>query len=148
MKIGEFSRRLGVTAPTVRFYETLGLIPPARRSSGRRLYDQDALHALRIVLALKRVGFTLVEIKSLLVSMPGSDSRKLWHRSARAKLAELNEQISELRSARRILQLSFDCECEGRADRCGVISLTEDLGPKPRARRRGSTRPRRPSRCW
>jgi len=133
MKIGEFSRRLGVTAPTVRFYEKLGVIPRARRSSGTRLYDQEAIQSLRIVLALKRIGFTLVEIKALLAGLPAPDARALWQRFARAKLVEVEDQIAELLAARRLLKQSFDCDCEGLADRCRVVSVADEW---PASRRR------------
>jgi len=142
MKIGEFSRRLGVTAPTVRFYEKLGVIPRARRSSGTRLYDQEAIHDLRIVLALKRLGFTLVEIKALLAGLPTSDARPLWQRFARAKLVELEEQISQLHAARRLLKRSFDCDCEGHADRCRVVAVADE---RPASRRTTRATPSAPA---
>jgi DNA-binding transcriptional MerR regulator len=39
MKIGEVSRRSGVNATTLRYYEDIGLIPPPERRSGQRVYD-------------------------------------------------------------------------------------------------------------
>jgi DNA-binding transcriptional MerR regulator len=64
VKIGELARAVGVTTRTVRFYEDLGLIEPARRSRGGfRLYGADQADRLRAVLALKKVGFSLEEIR-------------------------------------------------------------------------------------
>jgi DNA-binding transcriptional MerR regulator len=137
MKIGEFSRRLGVTPPTVRFYENLGLIAPAGRISGSRRYDERALRDLRIVLALKRVGFTLVEIKGLLANSSSPAASKLWQTSARAKVSELGRQIAELRSAQQILVQSFDCDCDGHVERCSMLALIESVAVRARGRANG-----------
>ena len=44
-RIGELAARAGVTTRTIRYYEELGLLPPARRTSGgaRRYTDDDGL---------------------------------------------------------------------------------------------------------
>jgi MerR family copper efflux transcriptional regulator len=122
MKIGEFSKRLGLAAATVRFYESVGLIAPAPRVSGSRRYDEAALDRLRVVLALKRAGLTLVEIKELLSAMERDRAPECWQEAARAKSAELDRTIAELRSVQMILENSFECRCHGHADRCALVS--------------------------
>ncbi|GAC1529494.1 MAG: hypothetical protein NVS3B12_02860 [Acidimicrobiales bacterium] len=59
--------RLGMTTPTLRYYESLGLLgEPRRSSSGYRLYDNDDEECLRFILRAKALGLTLDEIGSLL----------------------------------------------------------------------------------
>jgi MerR family transcriptional regulator, copper efflux regulator len=67
MRIGELARHAGVTTRTVRYYEGLGLLEPARREvSGHRQYDEDAVVRLAKIDFLKRVGLTLDEIAEVI----------------------------------------------------------------------------------
>jgi MerR family transcriptional regulator, copper efflux regulator len=67
MRIGQLAERAGVTTRTVRYYEGLGLLAPARREgSGHRQYDEDALARLAKIDWLKRMGLTLDEIAAVI----------------------------------------------------------------------------------
>ena len=67
MHIGELSATVSVPAKTIRYYESIGLLPPPRRhSNGYRSYDPPAGDRLRFVKAAQAVGFTLTEIKEIL----------------------------------------------------------------------------------
>lgn len=63
--IGELSRQFGVTLRTLRFYENKGLIAPRRRGA-TRLYSGADRERIALILAGKRLGFTLVEIRRML----------------------------------------------------------------------------------
>jgi MerR family Zn(II)-responsive transcriptional regulator of zntA len=66
MQIGDLAARTGVTARTIRFYEELGIISPDERTEGGfRLYSDNQLARLKIVLGLKALGFDLERIRSL-----------------------------------------------------------------------------------
>ncbi len=57
MKVSEVAARAGVAASAVRWYESVGILPPpARRENGYRDYDDGDLATLRIVLSLRRLG--------------------------------------------------------------------------------------------
>jgi DNA-binding transcriptional MerR regulator len=63
MRIGELASRAGLEVPTIRYYETLGLITPAARSpSGYRQYAPGDLHRLAFIKHNQALGFTLREI--------------------------------------------------------------------------------------
>jgi DNA-binding transcriptional MerR regulator len=48
--IGVLSERTGVKVPTIRFYETIGLLPaPERTQTNRRTYDEDTVRRLRFI---------------------------------------------------------------------------------------------------
>lgn len=67
LRIGEVSRRAGVTEQTVRYYERLGLLRPERRSSsGYRLYGDAELGRLRFIRRARAIGISLEEIRTLL----------------------------------------------------------------------------------
>ncbi len=68
LTIGKLSKMAGVTNDTVRFYERYGLIAPVSRSkSNYRLYREEDALRLRFIKRAKALGFTLNEIKDLLV---------------------------------------------------------------------------------
>lgn len=67
VRIGELADLVSVPAKTIRYYEEIGLLPPAERdSNGYRNYDQPAADRLLFVKAAQAVGFTLGEIKEIL----------------------------------------------------------------------------------
>lgn len=67
MRIGVLARLLGLNPKTIRYYEAIGLLPPARRSpSGYRQYDDDTRLRLAFIARSKAIGLSLAEIKEIL----------------------------------------------------------------------------------
>ena len=67
MKISELAKATGISARTLRWYESKGLLMPSGRSDGgHRLYGHQALHRLQMILSLKALGLSLSEIGELL----------------------------------------------------------------------------------
>ena len=67
MRIGELAESVSLPAKTIRYYEEIGLLPPAeRRPNGYRSYDETAGERLRFVKAAQAVGFSLGEIREIL----------------------------------------------------------------------------------
>jgi len=71
-RVGEFSRIASVTIETLRHYDAIDLFKPAKvdPSTGYRYYKADQLQILHQILALKEVGLSLEEIKSILQDNP------------------------------------------------------------------------------
>lgn len=66
--IGRLSKQVGLNPRTIRYYERLHLLPPPLRSeSGYRLYTADIAELLRFVKKAKALGFTLAEIREIIV---------------------------------------------------------------------------------
>ena len=64
MKIGELAKRSGLSAATIRFYESKGLITAvSRKSNGYREYPLEAVAVLSIIASAQQTGFTLDEIR-------------------------------------------------------------------------------------
>lgn len=97
--IGELARECDVTLRALRFYEGKGLIAPARDGSAR-LYDDEDVRRLKLVLRLKQIGLSLVEIRDLLASLlgPGDVRGRLSSLLPRveAQVAVLEEQRREI----------------------------------------------------
>jgi len=143
MRIGEFSRRVGLTPPTVRYYESLGLLEHAGRVSGSRRYGPAALDSVRVVLALKSAGFTLAQIKTFVTLDARDRTPERWQKEARQKLAELDQSIAELRAARALLAKSLDCACRGRVNDCALLRHSPGTEGRRPARRPARGRPAR-----
>ncbi len=69
MKIGQVAQQSGVSVDTVRFYERVGVLPePARRPSGYREYEHDAVERIRLTRELQDLGLSLDEIVKALAA--------------------------------------------------------------------------------
>lgn len=68
----------GVTARTLRHYEDIGLVQPARHGTSRRYSGRDRAR-LKVALRSKRLGFTLDEIRELfeLYDTAGAEAHQL-----------------------------------------------------------------------
>jgi DNA-binding transcriptional MerR regulator len=69
MRIGDLSRRLGVSPSKIRFLENKGLVRPVRsRQNGYRTYDEDTAVRLAMMLQAQTLGFTVREIRQAFMS--------------------------------------------------------------------------------
>lgn len=67
MRIGEIADRVGVNPKTIRFYESIGVLPePPRTSSGYRDYDDEHVERLQFIKSAQRLGLKLEEISEVL----------------------------------------------------------------------------------
>jgi DNA-binding transcriptional MerR regulator len=102
MQIGEAARRAGVTAPTIRYYEEIGLLPKALRSSaGYRSYTDGTVEELRFIRKAQALGFSLDEIRGILrLSRSGRRPCAEVLALARQHLAALDERLRRLQAFR------------------------------------------------
>ena len=131
MRVGELAAAGGVTAKTVRYYESLGLLaPPRRLSNGYREYGPDAVDRLRFVRDSQAAGLTLHEAGSIL-SMK-DDGRGTCHHTRELldrHIAEIDQQIASLLAAKgELTALSRRAESLDPADctdenRCQVLGM-------------------------
>jgi DNA-binding transcriptional MerR regulator len=99
-KIGTLARRTGMSTPTIRYYEDIGLLPrPDRRESGQRAYGDDATERLIFIRRCREFGFSIEQVRTLLKLMQDGkrscvearDLAALHLASVRAKLDELKK---------------------------------------------------------
>ena len=88
LNIGELARKAGLQTSAVRYYESIGLMPPPPRASGWRRYDPAALDRLQVIRAAREVGFSIAEVSMLLNGFQkGTPASKRWRkpRSTRSR---------------------------------------------------------------
>jgi len=105
--IGELARRTGTATSALRYYERIGLLPPAERAGGRRHYPASSADRLALIRLYQEAGFTLAEIRQLLAT--GSRRRRSWSRLAEGKIDELNNRIAEAQRAKKLLEHALAC---------------------------------------
>lgn len=120
LTISDVARQVGLAPSAIRYYERIGLLPPAPRSSGQRRYDPTALYRLAIIQRARQLGFTLEEIRQLFLGFRNvTRASERWRTLSRKKIAELNELIDAVKSVRRLLfKMMKCCHCET-LDQCG-----------------------------
>ena len=116
LTITEVSRRSGVAASALRYYEERGLIESERAGSGHRRYRRPVLRRIAFIVFAQRVGLTLDEIGIELAKLPPdrAPNRRDWSRLSKGWSARIDERIAELQRLRAGLT-----ECIG----CGCLSL-------------------------
>ena len=93
MNISEAARRSGLSSKTIRYYEDIGLIAPARRGdNGYRQYEGHAVEELKFLFRAREVGFDLEESRQLL-ELHRDSGRQSRH--ARALVLEKSEQLQQ-----------------------------------------------------
>ena len=94
--IAELASEYGVTARTIRFYESHGLLSPVRKGQSR-IYSRQDRAKLAWILRGKRVGFSLSDIKEMLDLYDAGDGRL---RQRAVTLAKCRQRIADLQSQR------------------------------------------------
>ena len=74
LTIGEVARRAGVATSSIRYYESIGLLPEPDRLHGQRRYDSDVLGRLAFIDVAQSAGFKLGEIKQLVGGIDDGDA--------------------------------------------------------------------------
>jgi DNA-binding transcriptional MerR regulator len=105
--IGELARRTGTATSALRYYERIGLLPPAGRSGGLRHYPPSSADRLALIRLCQDAGFTLAEIRQLLAE--GIRRRGSWSRLAQGKIDELDARIAETQRAQKLLEHALAC---------------------------------------
>jgi MerR family redox-sensitive transcriptional activator SoxR len=136
LSIGEVSRRSGVAASALRFYEQRGLISSQRAGSGHRNYPRPVLRRIAFIVFAQRIGLTLDEIGGELAKLPpsGAPTRRDWSRLSRTWTARIDGRIHELERLKAGLTECIGCGCLS-LDRCKLANPDDRaarLGPGPR----------------
>jgi MerR family redox-sensitive transcriptional activator SoxR len=133
LTISEVSRRSGVAASALRYYEDRGLIEPERAGSGHRRYRRAVLRRIAFIVFAQRIGLTLDEIGAELTKLPGdhAPTRRDWARLSGTWTARIDERIAELERLRVGLTECIGCGCLS-LDRCQLAN------PGDRAARLGA----------
>lgn len=123
--VGMLAKESRVNLETVRYYERIGLMPrPKRRESGYRFYGEDDLARLTFIVRAKELGFTLKEIKELLVMRIDGDTKCADMKDiAERKILDIETRIKDLRSISEHLQVLVEQCADGNVslEECPVV---------------------------
>jgi DNA-binding transcriptional MerR regulator len=105
MQIGRVAQSTGLSVDTIRFYEKLSLIPPPQRTgAGYRVYDECTVDRLQLIGRAQSLGFSLQEIRELLLIEDGESGGCSHVRNLiAAKVEQVREKIAGLRRMERRL---------------------------------------------
>ena len=130
MNIGTVSSKSGVSSKTIRYYESVDLIPSAARApNGYRIYDEVDVQTLRFIQRARGLGFSVAEVANLL---------DLWHDKNRTsaevksftlkRIEQVERKIRELETIRAVLlDLAERCQGDERPE-CPILDeLARDV---------------------
>jgi MerR family redox-sensitive transcriptional activator SoxR len=116
------SRRSGHGASTLRYWETVGLLPAPPRVGGKREYPADVVERIAVIDLAREAGFSLDEIRELLDGIAtGVPPGRQWAALVERKRPEVDELIARAQAMRRLLDELARCTCPTLED-CAVAS--------------------------
>src|SRR5918992_1444525 len=136
LTIGEVSRRSGVAASALRFYEERGLIRSERAGSGHRRFPRAVLRRIAFIVFAQRIGLTLDEVGAELAKLPAGrvPTGRDWSRLSREWSSRIDARIAELERLKAGLTECIGCGCLS-LERCKFANPADRaarLGPGPR----------------
>lgn len=121
LSIGEVAEQAEIAVSAIRFYERSGLLPQAERVSGQRRFDPETVQRLGTIDVAKRAGFSLDEIRVLLISIDaGAPAHEQLRSLAARKLPEVEALIKRSEARRDWLTAASACGCDSLGD-CGLF---------------------------
>lgn len=124
MKISEIAKASGLTVKSIRYYESVGLIPqPERNINGYRSYCQSVLPTLKLISKARTAGFSVAECKELveLFENPQRHSADV-HEVVCQKIAAIDEQMKQLKQIKtELVELADSCENDDHAS-CAILN--------------------------
>jgi Cu(I)-responsive transcriptional regulator len=127
--IGQLAEETGFSIQTIRYYESLGLLPaPDRSDSGYRKYDESYLQHINFIKNAKNMGFSLDEIKELIYLKSSNDAlgKDVKH-MVKLKMEELAKQIKELENTYNYLaSLNQSCSGKMQTKNCPILKQLSD----------------------
>lgn len=130
ISIGQLSRQTGVKVPTIRYYESIGMLDaPGRSAGGQRRYDASHLEQLRFIRHGRDLGFGLDDLRALqdMTRQPDT-SCDAADSIARQQLADVERRLAGLRAVRTELKRMVAQCSHGVVDDCRVIQTLSDHG--------------------
>jgi MerR family copper efflux transcriptional regulator len=132
LKIGAAAREAGLSVPSVRFYESEGLLGEAPRTDGGyRLYGAADIRRLKLIRRARTLGLSLPDVRELVRAAFEESCRSFEPRLKQAidgRVVDVRRQIEELTLLQAQLtelqsHLAGDCACDHPAGECSGCSL-------------------------
>lgn len=121
LSIGETARLLGINSSALRYYERRGLVRPAARPGGRRMYGPDELRRLAFTQIMQRLGMSL-DVVSAVLDGPSDQ----WREVVREQIDALDALITQAKEATGFLSHALRCPAEHPVRECPVLMESLD----------------------
>lgn len=123
MNIGDVARASGLPAKTIRYYEDIGLVRPARGENGYRTFSEADAHKLAFLGRSRSLGFTIEECRTLLSLYEDRDRASADVKAVASEhLDRIAEKIEELQALKSTLEtLVTRCNGDSRPD-CPILT--------------------------
>ena len=113
LTIGQAAQKAGVATSSIRYYESIGLLPEPDRLHGQRRYRSDVLGKLAFIGVAQSAGFKLSEIKDLVRGIDGANGMAARMRSLSSrKLDEVEALLERTKAMKGWLEVAKECGCE------------------------------------
>lgn len=128
LSIGDLGRRTHCKVQTIRWYEEVGLLPPAARTAGgHRVYGGQHLARLNFIRHARELGFPLDAVRALLALSDRPDRRcEEAHALASEQLALVEDKLRRLDALRIELARMTDACSGGVAGECRILETLAD----------------------
>jgi DNA-binding transcriptional MerR regulator len=103
--IGELAARFGLATHVLRHWEDAGLLSPARRVAGRRVYGPAHVTRVAEIMLGKDAGFSLEQLRELFAAPDRGRRREVL----RAQLAQVRQRIARLTLSQTLLEHGLRC---------------------------------------
>lgn len=122
LNIGDVSKRTGLRAKTIRYYEEIGLVKPLRDTNDYRVFREIDLHKLTFLSRARALGFTIDDCRNLLALYEDETRASADVKEITSKhLKEIEAKINDLQSMHATLShLSQECAGDHRPD-CPIL---------------------------
>jgi len=125
LTIGEVAQYAGVQTSAIRYYESMGLLPPPKRVNGRRRYDASVLKRLGLIQLVRQAGFGIRELQVLFSGLnTDAPASVKWQTLAAEKIAEMDALIERTQATKAWLVEALQRECKG-VEECVTITFDE-----------------------
>ncbi len=113
LAIGEVAARTGHRPSTLRYWESVGLLPAPARVGGKRRYPASVVDRIAIIDLARRAGFSLAEVRSLLEGVDaGADPPSQWAALVARKRPQVEALIARALAMQDLLSELESCACD------------------------------------
>jgi MerR family transcriptional regulator, redox-sensitive transcriptional activator SoxR len=129
LTIGEAARRAGVATSSIRYYESIGLLPEPDRLHGQRRYHSEVVGKLAFIGVAQSAGFKLAEIKDLVNGIEERDGMADRMRTLSSrKLDEVEALLERTKAMKGWLEVARECGCRS-PDECALFPAAGEESP-------------------
>lgn len=113
LSIGQIADRTGLAVSAIRYYESEGLVTPARTAGGTRQFERSDIRRLSFVMIAQGLGFSISEIRQALARLPSkrTPTKADWAKLSSEFRGVLDSRIAQMTELRNRLDGCIGCGC-------------------------------------